>query len=326
MLCSYFTWDRAGAFCSLFLLLVDTSYGFTSVSTNSRSTSKVINLNEHTENHISSIRYMGRRNIRLNQQKGEQEQAKWKAEFQGLSISKESNAIDIVVSFLTSDSFSTIIGFIGLIICLVNRLSTDFGSTEMLSGLQSRTDILAVVASGSVLLNGLTQLDVTSVLAEEVILEGQSYETSVSPEALDIKADIKVEERIRWSIDSLLSCTPANSAVLMSVNTNNANEEWISLARGGVLPDDRYEVVGERTPILDRFRKEDRSESYLPTLQALPGKAEFQYLPRNTQAVLILPVGEKESSSALVLGADTAKSFTPRDVAWCLSVATSIPV
>ena len=31
-------------------------------------------------------------------------------------------------------------------------------------------------------------------------------------------------------------------------------------------------------------------ESYLPTLQALPGKVEFTYLPSNAQEALLLPV------------------------------------
>ena len=264
----------------------------------------------------------------LYQESKQNEQSKWKAEFQGLNISEESNAIDIAVSFLTSDFFSIIIGFIGLMVCLVNRLSSDFDSTETLSGLQSRTDILAVVASGSVLLNGLTQLDVTSALAEKVQLEGKLCETSVSSFILDGGFGSKLEQSLQWSIDSLLNCTPANSAVLLTTTSGNVSTEWMPIAYGGILPTDRYSPVAGKSPILDRFRKrnEEPSETYLPTLQALPGKSEFQYLPRNTQAVLLLPVGDRESSSVLVLGADTAKSFTPRDVAWCLSIARNIPL
>ena len=111
------------------------------------------------------------------------------------------------------------------------------------------------------------------------------------------------------------------------------------------------------TPILDRMLRDDGArssikggtvagvdalgttrkgpkESYLPTLQAIPGKIEFTYLPPNSQEVLVLPVPKRDMGVgegmadkryyALVLGGDTAKNFTPRDVAWCREVASWI--
>ena len=89
---------------------------------------------------------------------------------------------------------------------------------------------------------------------------------------------------------------------------------------------------GLRTPILDRFLKDGgvQKESYLPTLQALPGKVEFTYLPPNAQEALILPIevqtSDRDSSKnvALVLGSDTAKNFSPKDVAWCQVLSSRI--
>jgi len=119
---------------------------------------------------------------------------------------------------------------------------------------------------------------------------------------------------------------------------------------------DKNNNDNSNTPILDRFLSQNggggknKSESYLPTLQALPGRFEFYtYLPSNTQGVLILPVtrpgngndggsnsrssndGKKQEkekvndddgTAVLVLGANTARSFSPRDIAWCQVVAT----
>jgi hypothetical protein len=81
-------------------------------------------------------------------------------------------------------------------------------------------------------------------------------------------------------------------------------------------------TVPAPTPILDRFlvynnndKKNVPGESYLPTLQALPGKVEFlSYLPRNTQAVLVLSCGV--ANHVVVVGSNRARSFTPRDIAW----------
>jgi hypothetical protein len=76
-------------------------------------------------------------------------------------------------------------------------------------------------------------------------------------------------------------------------------------------------------------RNRGPKESYLPTLQALPGRVEFTYLPINTQEVLVLPVPTTSAEEggrcyALVLGGDTAKSFAPKDVVWGREIAAWI--
>lgn len=48
--------------------------------------------------------------------------------------------------------------------------------------------------------------------------------------------------------------------------------------------------------------------------QTLPGKVEFDYLPENCQAVLMLPV--LEASAVVVIGTNRARAFTPKDIAW----------
>jgi hypothetical protein len=128
-----------------------------------------------------------------------------------------------------------------------------------------------------------------------------------------------------------LQSSPAKSAALLV--RWNEDEKWNICALNGVVPFDstlrRAIPGGIPTPILDRFLKDGQGnkETYLPTLQALPGRAEITYLPRNTQEVLMLPIDIDDSRyciAALVLGSDTAKSFTPKDVAWCQVVATRL--
>lgn len=48
--------------------------------------------------------------------------------------------------------------------------------------------------------------------------------------------------------------------------------------------------------------------------QTLPGKVEFDYLPENCQAVLMLPV--LGASAVVVIGTNRARAFTPKDIAW----------
>lgn len=265
------------------------------------------------------------------------------------NLSSPTAAIDYVLTILTSDIGSIIIGSIGLLIALYNRISTiDFDSSAISAtyaesiNIQSRNDLLAVFASGAVLLNGISKLDVTSVLAESVILNG--YEVSeplfVNQDEPTLQEtfqglDDEKAKGLKWAIEAVIEATPAKTAVILaSVSNTQSQSSWIPLLMSGILPSsevDRY-VISESlsTPILDRFLKQDNAkESYLPTLQALPGKVEFTYLPDNAQEVLLLPIKirrfeggvRKETTYALALGSDTAKSFTPRDVAWCQVLA-----
>lgn len=79
--------------------------------------------------------------------------------------------------------------------------------------------------------------------------------------------------------------------------------------------------IPETTPILKRVATPGNTkETYLPTLQALPGKTEFPYLPSNTQLAVLIPFDDN-NRRALVLGGNMAKSFSPRDVAWARIIA-----
>lgn len=228
---------------------------------------------------------------------------------------------------------------------------------------RSRIDLLGVFAAGSVLLNGITKLDVVSAQADRVVLEGVYNEGEVSWNMGPEQYNGKFKSTVDWALSSLLWCSPAQTAVLLTTNTQDNQQRWMPLATAGILPLDpqlrMFIPNDKKTPILDRMLREDSlntkggtvggtevastnkrrgpKESYLPMLQALPGKVEFTFLPSNTQEVLLLPVprigdnGNKRHSKhgggrhyAVVLGGNTAKNFAPRDIAWCKEIASWI--
>jgi Cofactor assembly of complex C subunit B, CCB2/CCB4 len=264
--------------------------------------------------------------------------------------STASNPVDAALSWVTSDVGSLVMGLIGLVLLLASRLvsgsssssdlydNVEFSSTFATAmGEETRANLLAVFAIGTVLLNGLSRLDVQSVLAEAVELQGTLV---TEPVSLFDNANSVVDDStlLSWTLASIAAATPASTAILMV----HSSGRWKPMAYTGVvhpnLPilDDTV-TMNPATPILDRFLRNElqtegglqRSESYLPTLQALPGKTEFtnSLLPPNAQAALLLPVAlvpaaneEPYRQAVLLLGSNQARSFTPRDIAWCQTV------
>lgn len=219
------------------------------------------------------------------------------------------NPVDGVLSFIVSDSGSVILGSAGLLGLLLVRGSIDAtNNAEELTNI-TRETLLAVLSIGAVLLNGLSQMDVPTALAETVELEGMYLAETLS--------FVAPAPRTSWILESLIQATPAATAVLLECH----DDGWQMTAAVGVLPESAlpHLQVPSDTPILDRFRKTVNGESYLPTLQALPGKAEFTYLPTNAQAALIL---SPQPNVVVVLGSNRARCFTPRDIAWCQAVVS----
>lgn len=253
----------------------------------------------------------------------------------GDSSSSLANPLDQFLTLIASDAFSIVFGTIGLLAVVVYRwnlvLAVDAGraAAEALT-YQTRTDLLAVFASGSVLLNGVTKLDVTTALAESVVLEGTALP---KPEQIgndDLTGGGKGNKQ-NWALESLLAATPAKTAVLIT----DTEDRWSISYRAGVIPSSPSSLlIPEKTPILERVGSpENTKETYLPTLQNLPGRTELTYLPDNTQMAVLIPIQPSSSlsssnnnkkNSVLVLGGNTAKSFSPRDIAWSRIVAEKL--
>jgi hypothetical protein len=277
--------------------------------------------------------------------------------FSGIDLDKDNtatNPIDYLLRLITSDVGSIVLGLSGVVLLLVGRSLLDNGYIDSLTatagmsitamqvesmGQETRSNLLAVFACGAVLLNGISKLDITSVLAETVTLEGKELDAPLLVTTDQSSSLLKSSSSVQWVLESLLTATPAKTAVLLQ----RTEGSWKILALAGIVPDawaaaalssakDTPQLL-PYMPIIERFQSGSNRESYLPTLQALPGRSEFTYLPDNTQAVLLIPVLTGDSTAAataaatttvLALGADQARSFTPRNVAWSQAVAAKL--
>ena len=278
----------------------------------------------------------------------DQDSSKPKIRFSGIDLdrsNKQKSPVDLFFSSLTSDVTSIALGTIGLLILLVGRLILDNDDQVMTNnvdalGQATRVNLLSVFGCGSILLNGVSKLDIQSAMAERVQLIGVQQpepvlvnDASGGDDDDDDDANSSTTTATSWVLESLLRASPASSVVLLQASAPSA--PWQIQGFVGIVPENLTKssskttttttaLLSTETPILDRLRRED-TESYLPTLQALPGRVEFEaLLPVNTQAVLLLPVVDGGRRMAVVLGANQARSFTPRDIAWCQVVANRL--
>jgi hypothetical protein len=60
---------------------------------------------------------------------------------------------------------------------------------------------------------------------------------------------------------------------------------------------------------------------YLVKLELYPGRLEFDYLPENTQGVIVQPLGAK---GIMVLGANIPRSYTKQDENWVAAIADKL--
>jgi len=63
------------------------------------------------------------------------------------------------------------------------------------------------------------------------------------------------------------------------------------------------------------------AESYLANLALYPGRSELPFLPANTQALILQPIGDK---GIAIVGGDTIRGFTNIDQAWIAMIADKL--
>jgi hypothetical protein len=242
------------------------------------------------------------------------------------------NPIDKLLLAVTSDRGSILLGCLGILIILVLQstststsvltmydainddyaISTNSINQDVLLAYQTRVNLLAVVACGSVLLNGFTKLDVTVALAETVTLIGvdiptiqwtlnnnnnnknkENEEETETDEVQTMQQD-EYNITIQWAMESFKFNTPTQTVILLH-HDDEAHTHWNVVAYTGIVPesmiDDRRpnnhnnhqqsKAIISPTPILDRFLNitsnldKNTKETYLPTLQSYVGLCTF---------------------------------------------------
>lgn len=191
-----------------------------------------------------------------------------------------------------------LVGGLASVLLLTNRLLT-----PQLTSSQARSDALGVIISAVLILTGLLWQQVQPRSPDTVDLVGeQGFE--LSPGLPD-----QVKTELAWASHLLLTNTVTRSLVVVYRGK-------VLLRRGvlGINPEVKPGAILQRV-------MEKQKPVYLVNLNIYPGKIEFDYLPENTQGVICQPIG---TQGALILGANSPRSYTKQDENWIEGIADKL--
>mmetsp|Transcript_9491 Transcript_9491/g.28655 ORF Transcript_9491/g.28655 Transcript_9491/m.28655 type:complete len:235 (+) Transcript_9491:171-875(+) len=181
---------------------------------------------------------------------------------------------------------------------LLNRL---FG-TSAFTDAQSRADLLCVASGAMLLMYGIANVDVDARVEEEVQLEGE--------EVFEASGEGDGAKFLRWIGSAIPAAVPNIKSVVLYLDGR-------TLLRAGTAGSNSEVKPG---PIVNKTTTTGE-KGYFAKLEILPGRFEFDYLPGNTQAVLVQPVGNR---GALILGANKVRPLTPVDFGWIAAICDHI--
>ncbi len=191
-----------------------------------------------------------------------------------------------------------VVGTLGGLALLANRMVTANLTTS-----QSRADALGVLLSAVLILTGLLWQQAQPKIPDTVTLIGETgFE-------IDDSLPDEVKTELAWASHILLTNTVTKVVAIYY--------DRQTILRRGILGKSNHINIGA---IAERVIKTQKP-IYLVKLELYPGRVEFDYLPENTQGVIVQPLGEK---GVMVLGANVPRSYTKQDENWVAAIADKL--
>lgn len=211
-------------------------------------------------------------------------------------------------------SLPILVGGASLVAVLLNRAVSGIAAVADASSSQSRADILTLALSVTDILAGLVWLSIRPKSISPVVPRGVECKRvgpGVSSSAL---------HELLWTWDSLTTATCCKSLVV--VYGGNCILQ-IGVAAGS--PEDGNALTVDTQKFIQgslyKSAMESKKQSYLANLALYPGRSELPFLPANTQALILQPIGDK---GIAVVGGDTIRGFTSIDQAWIAMMADKL--
>ncbi|CAN1151335.1 Protein COFACTOR ASSEMBLY OF COMPLEX C SUBUNIT B CCB4, chloroplastic [Linum perenne] len=188
---------------------------------------------------------------------------------------------------------------------LVNRAVSGIAPVADASSSQSRADLLTLGLAVTSILTGLVWLTIKPKSISVVNPQG------VECRMISSQLPDPVVAELLWVWESLSSATCCKSLVVVY--------DCSCILQIGVAaesPDGKAQAVDAATlaegSVYQGVMKSG-SQSYLANLSLYPGRSQLPFLPSNTQAVILQPLGDK---GIVIIGGDKIRGFTNSDQAW----------
>ncbi|MCD9640162.1 Protein COFACTOR ASSEMBLY OF COMPLEX C SUBUNIT B ccb4, chloroplastic [Datura stramonium] len=198
-------------------------------------------------------------------------------------------------------------GGLSLLAVLFNRTVSGIAPVADATSSQSRADLLTLGLAVTNILNGLVWLSIRPKSISVVNPNGMQCQRIASH-----LPDFVISELL-WAWNSLSDVTCCRSLVIVydgkCILQIGFAAASLSNGSDAVAVDTNKLIKGS----LYQGVLKSASQSYLANLSLYPGKSELPFLPSNTQAVILQPLGDK---GIAIIGGDTIRGFTSSDQAW----------
>ncbi|KAK9276171.1 hypothetical protein L1049_005702 [Liquidambar formosana] len=207
----------------------------------------------------------------------------------------------------TVRSLPIYVGGVSLLAVLVNRSVSGIAPVADASSSQSRADLLTLGLAVTNILTGLVWLSIRPKSISVVNPQGVECQRIYS------QLPDSVVSELLWVWESLSAVTCCSSLVIAY---DGSCFLQIGIAAESSTEDGEAEAV-DATKLMQgslcQGVMKSGAQSYLANLSLYPGKSELPFLPSNTQAVILQPLGDK---GIAIIGGDTIRGFTTSDQAW----------
>ncbi|ANM59640.1 cofactor assembly of complex C [Arabidopsis thaliana] len=212
---------------------------------------------------------------------------------------------NLVADFISKNddlvrSLPIYVGGASLLAVLFNRTVSGIAPVADASSSQSRADLLALGLAVTNLLTGLVWLSIRPKSITPVNPKGVECKVVES----DLPASMVSE--LLWAWESLKVATCCKSLVIVY--------NGICLIQIGMVaesPEDKKTVIVKTDKLM-------QGSVYRGVMKS---KAQLPFLPANTQAVILQPLGDK---GIAVIGGNTIRGFTSSDQAWISSIGEKL--
>ncbi|KAB1207942.1 hypothetical protein CJ030_MR7G026891 [Morella rubra] len=199
------------------------------------------------------------------------------------------------------------VGGASLLAVLLNRTVSGIAPVADASSSQSRADLLTLGLAVTNILTGLVWLSIRPKAISVVSPQG------VECQRLYSHVPDSVVAELLWVWESLSAVTCCRSLIVVydsrcilqigfAAKSSVGNEEAVAVDAIKLMEGSLYQNAIK-----------SGAQSYLANLSLYPGKSELPFLPSNTQAVILQPLGEK---GIAIIGGDIIRGFTTSDQAW----------